>query len=229
MATNNSSNFGTGTTGQILTSTGSGSAPTFQGAAQQPGHPYAVGTSLVSGFSAVCIPWVSANPGGSLTGTSALATVSIYLVPIYIDEAITYTKIGCQVTGTPGVGSKVDMVIYNNSGTGNLPGTVLATAVNVSSESAGLAEGTISFSPTPGYHWLGIQRNATANVSVKGTSNSDSFSFFTNRAIISLGSPTNAIQVLTFLGATNTYGTYNNNPTITSNAPANSVPLIYLR
>lgn len=228
MATNNSANFGTGESGQVLTSSGAGVTPTFQAPVQQPGHPYAVGTALVSGFSSVCIPWVSANPGGSVTGTSALSTVSIHLVPIYIDEAITYTKIGCQVTGTPGVGSKVDMVVYS-AGTGGLPGTVLATAVNVPSESSGLAEGAISFSPTPGYHWLGIQRNSTASVSVKGTSNSDSFSFFTNRAIISVGAPTNSIQILTFLGATNTYGTYNSSPSITSNAPVNSVPLIYLR
>lgn len=82
MATNNSSNFGTGTVGQVLTSGGSGITPTFQAPVQQPGHPYAVGTALVSGFSSVCIPWVSANPGGSVTGTSALSTVSIHSVPL---------------------------------------------------------------------------------------------------------------------------------------------------
>jgi hypothetical protein len=229
MVTNNASNFGTGTSGQVLTSNGSGASPTFQEVAQQPGHPYAVGTALAFGLTAVCIPWVVCGHGGSVPGTAAISNTSIFLIPMYIDEKITYTKIGCQVIGTPGAGSTIDLIIYSNSGTGGLPGAVLITATNLSSAAAGLVEGTISFSPTPGYYWVGVQRNATAAVSLTGYSNADDFAFFTNRALISLGVPTTVIQIQSQLAATNTYGTYNANPTITSNNPVFNIPLIYLR
>lgn len=229
MTTNNSCNFGEGTSSQVLTSNGAGLAPTFQAPAPQPGHPIAVDTSMPGSTTAVVIPWVVCTAGTSLAITDSLSNASIYLVPMYLDQVITYTKIGIQVTNTPGAGSTVDLVIYDNSASGGLPGVVLISSTGLSSAAAGLVEGTISFSPSAGYYWMGVQRNATAAVSVAGYANSDSFGFFTNRALISLSNPTNAILIPKFLGATNTYGTYGNNPTITSNGPANAVPLIYLR
>jgi hypothetical protein len=177
----------------------------------------------------VLIPWCAGLGSNAVTATCALSNTSVYLVPLYIDETITYTKIGAQVNGTPGAGSTIDLIIYDNDGSGGLPGTVLISSKNLSSAAAGLVEGTISFSPTRKYYWMGIQRNATASVSVYAISNADAYSFFTNRAYVSIPNPTNTIVIPKYLGSTNTYGTYPNNPTITNTGPVSAVPLIYLR
>lgn len=189
-----------------------------------------VGAAVASSQSAVLIPFIAGSPDGALTGTVNVSNTAMYLVPTYVDEATTYTHIGCRVTNTPGAGSTVDFVIYDSTGGNGLPGALVASATGVDSSASAVIEGSISAALSVGYYWVGIQRNATATVTIQAAGNADGFSFLTNRAYINVSSlSSTSYSTRSFFGANNTYGTYPSNPTITQNQPSNSVPIIHLR
>lgn len=96
MATNNSANFGTGTSGQVLTSNGTGVAPTFQSAGSSGG---------VSNSSALP-PWVylDTNFYWSPVNSSNLATIGFplanqtYLLACGFERAFTLTSVSIRTT-----------------------------------------------------------------------------------------------------------------------------------
>lgn len=191
---------------------------------------FKTGMVAASNQTAVTVPFIASNPSSAMASTVNSSNTSLYLVPIYLDESKTYTALGCLVTNAPGAGSTVDFVLYDNRGTGGLPGNLVASAVNVGSTIASITEGTISYAASIGWYWIGIQRNATATVTIRGYSNGDDFSSLTNKAFYNPSNPTSTnFETIAYFGATNTYGTYPNNPTLTQNQPSNTVPLIYIR
>lgn len=190
----------------------------------------AVGATVASSQSAVLIPYVAGSPDGVFVGTINLNTNNLIFVAVYVDKATTYTKMGVKVTNTPGAGSTIDFVLYDSTGSNGLPGAVVASAVNVNSSVGGVLEGTISANLSIGYYWLAIQDNAAATVTIQAAGNGDGFSFLTNRAFLNLSSlSSTSISTFSYFSATNTYGTYASNPTITQNQATNNVPILYLR
>ena len=188
------------------------------------------GAVVASNQTAVTVPFIASNPSSSMASTVNIQNSSMYLVPIYLDENKTYVALGCLVTNAPGIGSTVDFVLYDNTAAGGLPGNLVASAVNVDSSISSIIEGTISYSANIGWYWIGIQRNVVATVTVRGYSNGDDFSSLTNKVFYNPANPTSTnFQSIAYFGATNTYGTYPNSPTLTQNQPTNVVPLIYIR
>ena len=218
-------------TGFVLTRTGASSLPTFQ---QVPltafGNFIETGTQVASNYTAVLVPFMGVNPGSTFGSSAALSNSLMFLLPIYVDLSKTYVAVGAKVISSPGAGSTFDVLIYDSSGTGNLPGNLLTSATGISSAATGVTEGTISQALSIGWYWIGVQRNSTGAVALAGAANGDNCSILTNKAFVNLSNLSSTFyETISLFGSTNTYGTYVNNPSITNNQPINAVPMIYLR
>jgi hypothetical protein len=132
-----------GTSGQVLTSAGAGATPTwgnFNALRWRTGAVYA--------------------PTGATAVAAAGNLTNIYMVPIYIPNTITLTKIGVNVTtAATTAGSTIKLGIYSNtnSGSSDLPNTLFLDAGTVASDTIGYKEITISQSVTAGIYWLALQ------------------------------------------------------------------------
>jgi hypothetical protein len=231
MPTNNALNITNGSVGSVLTGNGPLVTPTFQAIPSSAFGPVVkTGTVVASSLSAVTIPYITSQEG-TLANTTNLSTTSMYIQPIYIDEAKTFTRFGIKVTSVPGVGSAISIALYDSSQAGNLPGVVLANAIDIDTSASGINEGVVSCAiSNVGWYWIAIQRNAVAAVTVCGVANLDGYSILTNKAYINLGNLSGGnMQCATLFGVTNVYGSFPSNPAFTQNQPVYSVPLPYIR
>jgi hypothetical protein len=133
MATNNSSNFGTGTSGQVLTSTGEGSAPTFQNSTG--------GSAPGGGFGFP--PWanLSVVTGGwsptayTVIAASSFSTNRTYLTPSVLSTGITITSISINCSTGAGTDS-VRLGVYTMDTSANA--TLLADFGTISVNANGV-------------------------------------------------------------------------------------------
>lgn len=146
---------GLGDSGQILTSNGLTSLPSWQTLQQptfSPGH--------VSGtyFGPTNF---SRDAETNLTVTSN----RLYALPIFVPQDSTYTGIGISVT-TIG-GSSARLGIYENLG--GVPGDLLLDAGTVPTTTTGAKEISISEDLTSGWYWLTMVFNGAATISATDT------------------------------------------------------------
>lgn len=159
-----------------------------------------------------------------------LRSDAFYFASIWIDETKTFTKIGCNITASPGAGSQVMLALYDATGTGGFPGAVVASALSLSSAVTGVVEGTISAALVPGWFWIAIQRNTTGSVQVRSFGNNNVFGVMTNRMSINLSSLASTDYTAQYnYNVINTFGSFPANPTINQNSGANGVPIVHLR
>jgi hypothetical protein len=158
-----------GTSGQVLTSAGTGATPTWT----TPGDGVAW-TGFASGYN------YYAQGGSQSNGTNSLNNMT--LVPFALKVAATFTKIGIMVN-TAGTGSTVRLGIYNS--TNGIPSSRLLDAGTVATTtSSTLALITISQTLQPGLYWLAaVNQGATCSSQIKGTGHVPMVPFF--------GSPAN--------------------------------------
>lgn len=119
-----------GTTGQVLTSTGTGSLPTFQTFSGGPVFGYTSGKYYRMGFS-------GRNTNNINIGSSA----NIVLYPFYVNQNITIDKIAFEVQAF-GAGGNFKCAIYNQSN--SKPTTVLLDAGAVAVSANAVYEYTVS-------------------------------------------------------------------------------------
>lgn len=85
----------------------------------------------------------------STTGTNVLR-----VVPKFIPNAVTLTRLGAEVTTIGDAGSKIRLGIYADDGTFR-PGSLVIDAGQIAGDSATVQEITISQSLTRGWYWFG--------------------------------------------------------------------------
>jgi hypothetical protein len=155
MATNNDGNFGTGTSGQLLTSNGEGVSPTFQTVSAGGGLPSIpkwvnIGTSL----------WWSPTP---YTGYGNLAVESntIYAMPFLTQGAFTLTDVAITC-GTFSFASSIAFALYSSASGGTA--TLINTLGSVSVTGIGLKTITgLSQNVPAGWNYLCFQSNNSFN------------------------------------------------------------------
>ena len=92
------------------------------------------------------------TPGATVT-TGSTSTGFLRTCPVFINRAVTVTRIGAEVTGAGTAGAVVRLGIYSSTAAG-LPGTLLLDAGTIDGTSATYQEITISQALTPGLYWL---------------------------------------------------------------------------
>jgi len=147
-------NASAGTTGQVLTSAGTGATPTWT----TPG--LTSWTAFQSGY------YYYAQGGTQTNATPTLNTMT--LVPFALSVSTTFTKIGIYVNTGGAAGAVVRLGIYNSSN--GLPGTRLLDAGTVATTtSSALALITISQTLAPGLYWLAaVPQTTTCSAQCKG-------------------------------------------------------------
>ena len=150
MVTNNASNFGTGTSGQVLTSNGAGVAPTFQAAAAGSGQP----TMPV---------WVNANPTllywntAPYTTNESLTPLSkrTYLVPFSTQGTFDLNKIAVLCDYQSPFTDTVRFGIYTMASDGAV--TLSADFGTASANAAGaIGKSALHHSVSPGFYYLAV-------------------------------------------------------------------------
>jgi len=205
MATNNSANFGTGTIGQVLTSNGTGVAPTFQAAP---------GVASLSQWANVSSTFYSTvTPYSTLSG-GALSASRTWLIPFSTGASFTLTSLGivCSTYSSP---DTVRLGIYTmNQGTGAATlltdfGTISVTATGFFSASS------LTQAITPGFYYLAVNLNTNHNN--YNTLNSAPSSVVTSSGVLVLGFLYNngAGTLPSSITQANLNGTYQSNPILT--------------
>ena len=150
-----------GTSGQVLTSAGAGSSPTWS-------TPSSGGTAYVN------IPWTGFKSGNyyySQGGGVSNATPTLNLMtllPFSLSITTTFTKISIYVNTLSATGN-IRLGIYN-TGSDGLPSSLLLDAGLVDTQSTGLRTITISQSLSAGNYWLAASpQTATTAMTCKGT------------------------------------------------------------
>lgn len=119
-----------------------------RGTALTPATPIPLG-NLKSGY------YYFLTGGPSTTTSAALTNALLRIAPYYIPNAVTLTKIGCEVATTPGeAGSKVRLGIWADDGAG-YPGSLILDAGQIAGDAVAVAELTISQALGPGMYWFG--------------------------------------------------------------------------
>jgi hypothetical protein len=218
-----------GTAGQVLTSNGASSDPSFQNAAgYSPTTMVSPGAAFDSNLTAVVIPSVSFFQASAFDAQN-LPSTNTRFFPAFISGTFTFSKVGLYVN-TTGVGSLTMFGIYDNTGTAGVPGNLLGSVIGINTASTGIVEGNLAITLTPGWYWFAIQTNASATVNVVAFGNNTNTMIPTTNAYINLGSLGNQPQLLYNFSVTNTYGTFPSTPvTSAGHNSVNSQPFIYLR
>ncbi|HEX4111539.1 MAG TPA: hypothetical protein VH020_03305 [Stellaceae bacterium] len=139
-----------GTSGQHLTTLGSGANPAWAATPLGPGY--------ISGHY-----YFPPNANGITTATLGSANM-LYAVPFYAWLSQTFTKIGIDVA-TGAASTSCEIGVYNNNG--GVPGSLLVDAGNVSVASTGIQEVTgVSIPLAQGWYWLAIGCNGTPGLDV---------------------------------------------------------------
>jgi len=112
-------------------------------------------------------PFVSAtNP--------TIAKDQLRVLPIWIPQTATYTRIGVNCTGVSTAVFRPG--IYASDATGNLPGALVVDAGTISTASTGFVEATISTVLRRGWYWVGgvgqvVNNTIQSNASTSGMFN----------------------------------------------------------
>ena len=93
------------------------------------------------------------SPNSSTT-SATLGNGTLRLVPWFVPNAVTITRIGAEVTSTGEAGSKYRIGIYADDGTGT-PGALVLDAGQIAGDSATVQELTVSQTLAPGLYWVG--------------------------------------------------------------------------
>lgn len=102
--------------------------------------------------------------GQQSTATSIPSTNSLRVVPWFVPNSVTLSRIGAEITTAGDSGSKLRLGIYADSGAG-YPGALVLDAGTIAGDSNTVQEITISQALTPGLYWLG---GAAQVISVTG-------------------------------------------------------------
>ncbi len=137
----------TGTSGQVLTSNGSGSAPTYQNAS---------GVSQMGGVLPI-FNNDSTYINGNISFSNTLSSISVAdralaFHPMLVGQSCTLNTLLCYGSGT--AGSSVRMGLYSNSG--GIPVTKLADSGQISTTvgSSIMESSALSVSLSPGWYWI---------------------------------------------------------------------------
>ena len=148
MATNNTSNFGTGTSGQVLTSNGSGVAPTFQAAAANAGV-----SSMPAWANVNSNLWWSPTPYTGL-GSLGLTTYTVYLMPFLTYGAFTLTAVGIICGTYLFAPTSIEFGLFSRGG------NLITSLGTLSVTASGLFTITgLSQSVPAGWYYIGFQPN----------------------------------------------------------------------
>jgi hypothetical protein len=220
-----------GISGQVLTSNGASSDPSFQNPSSSgysPAPIFSPGAAIDSNLTAVVIPSASFFQSSGFNAQN-LTSVTLRFFPAFISGTFTFSKVGLYVNST-GAGSLTMFGIYDNTGTAGVPGSLLGSVTGINTASTGIIEGNLAITLTPGWYWFAIQSNASAVVNILSIGNNTGIMIPTSNAYINLGSLANQPQLLYDFVVTNTYGTFPSTPvTILSHNSVNGQPFIYLR
>ena len=94
------------------------------------------------------------TPNATSTSTSNTSgNTNLRLVPHYIPNPITITRIGIEVTAIGDAGSKYRLGIYEDGG--GRPARLVIDAGQINGDSATIQELTISVTIGPGWYWFG--------------------------------------------------------------------------
>jgi hypothetical protein len=203
-------------------SLGAPSAVTPQAGQQMVATGTSVGSSLQWGTPNF-LRWKTGSyyaPSSTGFGTFTGALTQIYMVPMYIPNSQTLVKIGINVASAGTTGALIRLGIYSNTdtGTSDIPNSLILDAGTVASDTTGYKEITISKSLQPGTYWLAYQMTVAAC------------------GITSITSMNKDIAVLT-ANPTTFYGGYSVTTTsgaaflsgpVTINLPISSPPRIFL-
>ena len=219
-----------GTAGQVLTSNGASSDPSFQTPASSysPTPIFSPGAAIDSNLTAVVIPSASFFQSAGFNSQN-LTSITLRFFPALISGTFTFSKVGFYVNST-GAGSLTMFGIYDNTGTAGVPGNLLGSVTGIDTASTGIIEGNLAITLTPGWYWFAMQSNASAVVNVESIGNNTGIMIPTSNAYINLGSLANKPQLLYDFLVTNAYGTFPSTPvTSLSHNSVNGIPFIYLR
>lgn len=160
-------------------------------------------------------------PATAVSGRSTQAQGSgdTRFAPFAIDTSVTFDRIGCETTTSPGSGN-VRLAIFNDSN--GRPGTLVLDAGQVDSSTAAVKEITISQALTAGRYWLGIaSQGATVTIRTYGATPEPQSGYTATSQITGTGSTTGR-----GLLATGITGAFSSSPTT---SPGDSCPVIFLR
>jgi len=140
-----------GTSGQVLTSQGTGVSPAW--------------TTISSGGNYGSIPktgYYYSQTGYDVFNSTTINTSAgvSYAVPFYLGASTTATRLMLQVS-TAAASSTARLGIYSNASGGDYPGTLLLDAGAVATTTTGFKQITISQALSAGVYWLSIQRTDT--------------------------------------------------------------------
>lgn len=94
-------------------------------------------------------------PNATLAATSAtLGNGSLRVMPFYLPNAVTLSRIGAEVTAAGDAGSTIRLGIYADDGTGR-PGNRVIDAGTIAADSATVQEIVIALALAAGIYWIG--------------------------------------------------------------------------
>lgn len=103
------------------------------------------------------------SPTGHAGATLAGAAGRIDLAPMYVPEAVTVDRIGCNVS-TAVAASRFRALVYE-AGPDGRPSTLLLSTGGLSGAAAGTIEATVSFQFLPGKrYWVGTHHSSTCTL-----------------------------------------------------------------
>lgn len=107
-------------------------------------------------------------PNAGPTTSNTLGNGSLRLMPKYIANAVTLTRLGAEVTVIGEAGSKIRLGIYADDGTFR-PSALVIDAGQIAGDSATIQEITISQALSRGWYWFGgaVQSAPTTQPTVR--------------------------------------------------------------
>lgn len=159
-----------GTNGQVLTSGGSGTTPTWTtvSGGSSPTTSFSGTRRILTGYAYTPYEtdWSAIYGGGTDTYSKSYSNGTMIAIPFMMPEAATATSLSIYCTGA--IASSVwRLGIYNNSASGDYPDTRLLDAGTVSTATTGVKTITISQSLSANtLYWLVAALNTGTNVTL---------------------------------------------------------------
>lgn len=111
-------------------------------------------------------------PNATLGVSAAMGIGTLALVPKYVPNPVTLTRIGTEVTVIGDVGSLIRLGIYNNINGDFRPGALVIDAGTILGDSVAVQEIVIAQSIAAGWYWFGgvVQNDVTVQPTVRAMS-----------------------------------------------------------
>ena len=150
-----------GTTGQVLTSTGASSLPTFQTPASSiPAPPNATGLTLGSNTWYQTYSYTTPINGTSNGTISIVQSDRLYTWVVYLPYTASFTSISTIIT-TLAAGN-IRFGLYPLGANGR-PGALVCDSGSISSGTTGIKTGSVSFAITAGYYYFALNNSSVGH------------------------------------------------------------------